>query len=181
MGEHRNDRLKRLSKTLAWVLRHRPDGIGIELDPAGWVDVSVLLAAMVAAGHTIDEADLEQVVATNDKKRYELVDGRIRAAQGHSVAVDLGLEAMVPPDVLYHGTVERFLDAIDQDGLQPGTRTHVHLSADTATARAVGQRRGRPVVLEVDAARMHADGFVFRRASNGVWLVDQVPPRYLTR
>ena len=174
-----DDRLIRLSKTLAYVLRHRPDAVGIELDSAGWADVPILLAAMVGAGHVIDETDLERIVMGGDKQRYELRSGRIRAAQGHSIDVELGLEATVPPDVLYHGTVQRFLERIRQEGLRPGGRTHVHLSADAQTARVVGQRRGTAVILEVDAARMHADGHVFMQASNGVWLVELVPPAYL--
>jgi putative RNA 2'-phosphotransferase len=174
-----DDRLTRLSKTLAYVLRHQPDAIGIELDSAGWVDAQILLSAMVGAGHVIDEADLERIVVGGDKQRYELRSGRIRAAQGHSVDVELGLDPTVPPDVLYHGTVERFLERIRQEGLRSRGRTHVHLSADVQTARAVGERRGAAVILEIDSGRMHADGHVFLQASNGVWLVGLVPPAYL--
>lgn len=174
-----DERLTRLSKTLAYVLRHRPDSIGVELDPAGWVEVRALLSAMVSAGHDISREDIDQIIGDGDKQRYELSAGSIRAAQGHSVDVALGLEPQVPPDVLHHGTVERFLERIRHEGLRSGERTHVHLSADVGTARAVGQRRGAAVVLEIDAARMYADGHVFLRAANGVWLVDHVPPTYL--
>ena len=124
-------------------------------------------------------SDLEEVNATSTKKRFEIVDGRIRAAQGHSIGVDLGLSATVPPGVLFHGTVDRFLKAITEEGLKPMQRDHVHLSADRETATDVGQRRGQPVILEVDAGRMHADGCAFYLASNGVWLTAQVLPRYL--
>jgi putative RNA 2'-phosphotransferase len=165
-----------LSKFLAYVLRHDPSSAGVELGPGGWVRVDDLLAGLARAGRPIDRARLEAVVASSDKRRYELVDGRIRAAQGHSQPVDLLLDPVRPPDVLFHGTVERFLPAITADGLRPGQRTHVHLSADVATARTVGARRGRPVVLRVDAAGMHAEGMVFHQASNGVWLTARVPP-----
>ena len=123
---------------------------------------------------------MEEVVATNDKKRFSFSpDGRlIRANQGHSVEVDLGLVPVEPPELLYHGTVERFLDSIRERALR-GNRHHVHLSADRETAARVGQRRGRPVVLVVEAGRMHNDGQVFYRSENGVWLTEAVPPTYL--
>ena len=170
-----------VSRFLAYVLRHRPDAIGIELDGGGWVGVEELLAALSRHGRPLPRARLERVVAESDKRRYELADGRIRAAQGHSVAVDLGLAASEPPPVLYHGTVERFLGRILAEGLRPGSRTHVHLSPDTATARTVGARRGEPVVLAVDAAGMHAAGHRFFRAANGVWLTAAVPPGWISR
>jgi len=148
----------------------------LTLDPAGWVDVADLLAAL-----GITRAQLEHVVARNDKQRFALdaTGTRIRASQGHSVAVDLGYATTRPPDVLFHGTVERFLPAILAEGLRPGNRHAVHLSPDAETARRVGARRGDPVVLRVDAAGLAADGARFSRSANGVWLVDAVPPRYL--
>ncbi|TFV48916.1 RNA 2'-phosphotransferase [Blastococcus sp. TF02A-35] len=163
----------RASKRLSYVLRHRPDSVGLELDPAGWADVDRLLAAL----HLTRE-QLERVVATNDKRRFELRGDRIRAVQGHSVAVELGYAPERPPPVLFHGTVERFLPSILAEGLRPGRRHAVHLSPDVATARTVGARRGRPVVLRVDAARLADDGTTFSRSANGVWLVDAVPPSY---
>jgi putative RNA 2'-phosphotransferase len=173
----------RASKRLSYVLRHRPDSIGLSLDEAGWVDVDALLAALAGHGLRLTRADLEHVVATNDKRRFAFDDTgtRIRASQGHSVEVSLGLSPADPPDELFHGTVERFLPAILAEGLRPGNRHAVHLSPDVDTARTVGARRGRPVVLRVDAAAMAADGFSFSRSANGVWLVAAVPPRYLTR
>ncbi|MGY1826610.1 RNA 2'-phosphotransferase [Blastococcus sp. SYSU DS0541] len=167
----------RTSKRLSFLLRHRPDAAGLTLDAAGWADVDRLLAAL-----GISREELEHVVAANDKRRFAFDDTgtRIRASQGHSVPVELGYLPEPPPEELFHGTVERFLPAILVEGLRPGRRHAVHLSADVATARAVGGRRGRAVVLRVDAAGMAADGFAFRRSANGVWLVDDVPRRYLT-
>ncbi|MGY2067138.1 RNA 2'-phosphotransferase [Blastococcus sp. SYSU DS0619] len=167
----------RLSKRLSFVLRHRPDSVGLTLDDAGWADVGRLLAAL-----RISREALEHVVATNDKRRFAFDDTgtRIRASQGHSVAVDLGYAVTTPPAELFHGTVERFLPAILTEGLRPGRRHAVHLSTDAGTARVVGARRGRPVVLRVDAAAMAAAGARFSRSANGVWLVDAVPPRYLS-
>lgn len=169
------------SKFLSLVLRHDPARIGLELDPSGWVEVDVLLAAAQRAGVHIDRALLERVVAENDKRRFALsADGtRIRASQGHSVEVDLGLEPLRPPDVLFHGTASRFLDSIRRQGLIPGSRTHVHLSADEATARNVGQRHGSPLVLTVDAAAMYDAGHLFYRSDNGVWLTGAVPALHL--
>jgi putative RNA 2'-phosphotransferase len=145
------------------------------------VDVGRLVAGLRASGRQLTRADVERAVAEDAKGRYELAGGRIRAAQGHSIDVDLGLEARRPPRLLYHGTVERNLPSILTTGLRPRSRRDVHLSPDVETARAVGRRRGEPVVLVVDAGRLHAAGHVFRRASNGVWLTDAVPPAYLRR
>ena len=166
----------RTSKRLSYVLRHRPDSVGLTLDDAGWVDVAELLAAL-----RLTRDELEEVVARNDKQRFALDDTgtRIRASQGHSVPVDLGYAAAVPPDVLFHGTVERFLAAILAEGLRPGNRHAVHLSGDVQTARRVGARRGAPLVLRVDAAAMVAGGSTFSRSTNGVWLVDAVPAQHL--
>lgn len=174
--------MKEISKFLSYILRHDPGSIGLALDPQGWVDVDALLDKAKAAGRPIDRATLEAVVADNDKKRFTLSeDGRrIRAAQGHSVAVDLGLDPVVPPARLFHGTATRNLDAIMIEGLKPGSRQKVHLSADEATARTVGQRHGKPVILTVDTAGMHAEGYLFWQAENGVWLTDTVPPRFLS-
>jgi putative RNA 2'-phosphotransferase len=169
------------SKFLSYVLRHAPDSIGLTLDPNGWVDVEELLARARAAGQALDRATVDEVVATSDKKRFTIsADGtRIRAAQGHSVSVDLGLDPATPPSVLFHGTAVGNLDSIRRDGLRPGRRQKVHLSPDEATAVRVGQRHGKPVVLRVDAGGMHARGLPFWRAENGVWLTDHVPPQFL--
>ncbi len=153
----------RISKYLSLVLRHAPGKAGLQLDPQGWVEIDALLA-----GSQIDikRADIERVVAENDKKRFAISpDGiRIRANQGHSVEVDLALEPATPPDLLYHGTVAKFIDAIQREGLKSQRRHHVHLSGDTNTAHAVGARRGMPIVLTVAAGRMAADGCVFWRS-----------------
>lgn len=169
------------SKTLSYVLRHRPDSIGLQLDASGWADVDALLARLAAHGKPIARTLLDQVVAQNDKQRFAFNADRtrIRASQGHSIAVDLGLRSAPPPAVLYHGTATRFLKSIMRGGLHAGNRRHVHLSPDAGTARTVGARHGFPVVLRVDAARMAAQGQVFYRADNGVWLSGAVAPRYL--
>ncbi len=173
--------LVRASKFLSLVLRHRPEHIGIALDPAGWVAVDELLAAARHTGFPLDRATLERVVAENDKRRFAFSADRtrIRASQGHSVDVDLGLAPQAPPDVLFHGTAARFLESIRREGLKPGSRTHVHLSTDEETARTVGQRHGSPVVLRVEAGAMHRDGHEFFRSENGVWLTQAVPARFL--
>ncbi len=171
----------RVSKRLSYVLRHRPGSIGVALDDAGWTDVDALLAGLTAHGLPLTRAELDRVIVTNDKRRFafDASGTRIRASQGHSRQVDFGYIPEPPPAELFHGTVERFLPAILAEGLRPGRRHAVHLSADVATALLVGGRRGRPVVLRVDARRMAADGHPFTCSANGVWLVDCVPPRYL--
>lgn len=174
-----NQREKRISKYLAKHLRHQPDLIGITLDRHGWVDIDALIAAAGAHGFPFTRAELDEVVAANDKQRYAIDGNRIRANQGHTVNVDLDLPAREPPAWLFHGTVGRHLAAIRVEGLRPMDRHAVHLSPDRATATRVGARRGKPVVLVVDAGAMHRDGHVFRLSVNGVWLVDHVPPEFL--
>lgn len=178
-----NDReLVRLSKRLSKWLRHDPQGIGLEPDAAGWVPVEVLLRQANAAGTTITRADLDAVVARNNKQRYEFDESgtSIRARQGHSIPVELGYTAVEPPPILFHGTAEHLVDVIMAEGLRPMRRHAVHLSADVETARAVGGRHGRPVVFDVAAERMHRDGQSFYRTGNGVWLVNAVLPAYLS-
>ncbi|MGK5544959.1 RNA 2'-phosphotransferase [Streptomyces sp. URMC 127] len=172
-------RATRISKHLARHLRHEPDRIGITLDAQGWTSVGALLEASAAHGLPFSRAELEEVVASNDKQRYTLDGERIRANQGHSVPVDLGLPAAEPPAVLFHGTVARSVAAIRAEGLRPMARHAVHLSADRETAMRVGARRGKPVVLTVDAYGMHRAGHVFRVSENGVWLVESVPAAFL--
>lgn len=173
--------LKRTSKFLSLVLRHKPETVDIQLDEAGWVDVAELLAQCSAHGKSIPRELLDEVVATNSKKRFAFSeDGlRIRANQGHSVDVSLGYEAQTPPQLLFHGTVGGVLDAIREGGLNKMERHHVHLSADRGTAANVGQRRGKPVILLVRAADMVAAGHEFFLSTNGVWLTESVPPEYI--
>jgi putative RNA 2'-phosphotransferase len=176
-------RLLRLSKYLSYYLRHRPGELGLALAPGGWVPVEALLAASARKGFPIAREELEEVVTRNDKRRFAF-DGSgtfIRARQGHSTPVDLGLEPVEPPPTLYHGTRDKSLPAVLREGLKKMRRHHLHLSSDEETARRVGARRGRPVVLEVDARAMRRDGHDFYLSENEVWLVERVPPRYLRR
>ncbi|WP_191875128.1 RNA 2'-phosphotransferase [Streptomyces filipinensis] len=178
-GRYDERRTVKVSKYLSKHLRHQPERIGLRLDPGGWVEIDTLIAAAAAHGFRFTREELDHVVATNDKQRFAIEGTRIRASQGHSVEVDLGLPPATPPAYLYHGTVARNLDAIRAGGLRPMSRHDVHLSADRETAGRVGARRGRPVVLTVDAGAMHRDGHVFHVSANGVWLTKAVPPRYL--
>ena len=177
----KNDRLIRVSKYLAKYLRHAPLEIGLTLQPGGWVPVDDLLAAAEKNGFSITYDELVECVETNDKQRFAFdISGElIRANQGHSVEVDLQLDEREPPETLYHGTVERFLASILEAGLVRGKRHHVHLSKAVETARKVGSRRGKPVILKVDAGRMRRDGHKFLLSVNGVWLTEAVPPKYL--
>ncbi|MCF2532985.1 RNA 2'-phosphotransferase [Yinghuangia soli] len=173
----------KVSKYLSRALRHQPERLGIALDPAGWADIGELLAACAARGFEVTRAELDLVVERSDKQRFALSeDGlRIRANQGHTVAVELGLPPADPPEELFHGTAGRVVDTILAEGLKAMDRHDVHLSPDADTARRVGARRGRPVVLVVESGRMHRDGHVFRVSANGVWLVAAVPAEYVRR
>ena len=166
------------SRFMSLVLRHQPEVANVELDKNGWVDVDILLAGMAAAGRAITREELDEIVVTSPKQRFALnEDGtRIRANQGHSIDVELGYEAASPPDRLFHGTYADVVDIILRDGLSKMKRHHVHLSADVATATQVGARRGKPIILEIDANAMVAKGLNFYVSTNGVWLTDFVPP-----
>jgi putative RNA 2'-phosphotransferase len=174
--------VKAVSKYLALILRHKPEAAGLALDGKGWAPVEDVLRAVQRRFGAFTQADLEELVRTNDKQRYALSESgtRIRASQGHSVGVDLGLEPAAPPPLFYHGTAARFLPSILLQGLVRGKRHHVHLSGDRETARKVGARRaGETVILEVRSGEMAAAGHLFYRSANGVWLTEAVPPRWL--
>jgi putative RNA 2'-phosphotransferase len=172
------DEKTRVSKYLSFVLRHDPGAIGIVLDRNGWAEVDILLAQCRAHGKEISRAMLEDVVATNPKRRFALSDDglRIRANQGHSIEVDLAYAPAEPPEMLFHGTVVAALPAIRAEGLKRMQRHHVHLSPDVTTATTVGGRRGTAVILRVRAGTMHRDGHLFYLSTNGVWLTEKVPP-----
>jgi putative RNA 2'-phosphotransferase len=170
-----------LSKFLSLVLRHEPHQLGLRLDAAGWVAVDDVLAACAARKIPLTLPKLEHLVASSEKQRFAFDETRtrIRANQGHSVKVELGYAPQIPPETLYHGTVEKFLPSIREHGLLKGERHHVHLSEDEATARKVGARRGVPVILAIKAGAMHRKGHLFFRSINGVWLVEQVPAEHV--
>ena len=170
------------SRLISYILRHDPQSAGVTLDAHGWASVSELIDGVNRTRRLTFEL-LEQIVAQDDKGRYAFNADKtkIRANQGHSIPVDVELTCAAPPAVLYHGSAEKYATAIAVGGLEPKTRLYVHLSADRATAIKVGSRHGVPVVYEVDAARMQADGFVFYLSANGVWLTEHVPVAYLTQ
>jgi len=177
----KSTRSAQVSKLLSLVLRHKPERMQLVLDEAGWVAVESVLQGFAEIGIPITRDELQVVVSTSDKQRFAFSeDGlRIRASQGHSVEIDLGYAPANPPPLLFHGTVEKFLESIRSQGLVRGERHHVHLSATVDTAERVGQRRGRPVVLQIRAAAMATGGHRFFLSANGVWLTDHVPPLYI--
>lgn len=174
--------MKNTSKYISLILRHKPEVIGISLDSHGWADVSELIEG-VSRTHPLTREMLEEIVETDEKQRYSFNEDhtKIRANQGHSVPVDADLAEMEPPEVLYHGTGEKYAASIEQQGLLPKSRLYVHLSKDRKTAADVGRRHGRPVVYTVMAGEMHRAGFRFFLSVNGVWLTKEVPPEYLGR
>ncbi len=173
--------LTKISKFMSLVLRHAPEKIGLTLDENGWANVSDLIAKMKKHGTRIDRETLEYIVSNNNKKRFAFSDDgeRIRASQGHSIQIELGYTAQRPPAKLYHGTSHKNVDNIFRTGIQKMSRHHVHLSADKATARNVGSRHGKPVILTIDTQAMEKENYTFFCSDNGVWLVDSVPKRFI--
>lgn len=174
--------LERSSKFLSLVLRHAPETIDIQLDNNGWVPVAQLLQQAAQHDHPLTRAELEEIVATSDKKRFAFSDDglAIRANQGHSVAsIDLALPPATPPAILYHGTATRFIASIKTSGLHAGSRNHVHLSLNQETAINVGERHGKPAILVVRAEAMHQQGHAFYLSANGVWLTAAVPASFI--
>lgn len=169
------------SKFLSLILRHKPEEIGLVLDAQGWADIDELIHLANLRGKSLTRSGVEELVATNEKRRFAIsADGaRIRASQGHSVSVDLGLQPQTPPERLFHGTATRHLPSIRRHGLHSGSRSHVHLSKDEATATNVGARHGKPAVLTVQSGAMCRDGFLLFLSENGVWLTERVPTRYI--
>lgn len=175
--------LKHISKFISLVLRHRPEVIDLQLDEQGWANVDELIEKMRAKGTIIDREILDNVVATNDKQRFAFNEAKtmIRANQGHSIEVDLNLKPIEPPVILYHGTAETNLHDIKKMGLIKKSRQYVHLSATIETAKAVGGRHGKPIVLTIEALKMHQDGYLFYLSDNQVWLTDAVPVNYISQ
>ena len=174
---------KKTSKFLSLVLRHRPQTIGIELDENGWTEVKTLISKMNNFGKKIDLATLKSVVENNDKQRFSFSKdmNMIRANQGHSIKIELGYEATIPPEILFHGTGDKYVGNILRTGLQKRKRHHVHLSTDKITATKVGARHGKPVLFEILAKEMYDNSFEFFLSENGVWLTDNVPVKYLRK
>lgn len=170
-----------IGKYLAFILRHDPDSIGLKLDKNGWADIDELIKKSKEVKLTREI--IEEAVRTDNKQRYRISDdgSKIRASQGHSIKVDLGLEPKKPPKYLYHGTAERFVDSILDKGLEKRTRQDVHLSLNEDTARTVGKRHGKPVILRIKAGEMHDKGYEFRLSDNKVWLTDEVPKEFIEK
>lgn len=176
-------RLNSVSKFMSLILRHKPETIGIKLDNHGWANVDELINGMCSHGTSIDIPMLEKIVEIDNKKRYSFNNDKtkIRANQGHSIAVDVELQEIKPPEYLYHGTATKYEDSIDKNGLIPKSRLYVHLSSDVDTARKVGSRHGDPVIYTVQTGLMYNDGHTFYKSVNGVWLTDNVPVKYLMK
>ena len=184
MRRGRSDRKDSTSKFISVILRHKPETIGITLDEHGWADVQELIDGINhAGGHSLDRETLEEIVRSDEKQRYSFNEDHtlIRANQGHSIAVDVELEEKMPPDVLWHGTGEKYVESIDATGLIPKSRLYVHLSSDIETAKKVGSRHGRPVVYEIDCRKMAEHGYRFYESANHIWLTREVPVIYLKK
>lgn len=173
----------KLSRFLSLVLRHKPEEIGLTLDDQGYLPVDELIQGINNTGRMIDKRILDEILSSDDKQRYsyDYTGTKVRANQGHSIEVNLGLQKKTPPTILYHGTSEKFVRAIEKEGLIRKTRTYVHLSKDIETAKDVGSRRGEPVIFEIDTESMIKDDYEFYVSENGVWLTEKVPVQYLSK
>lgn len=175
--------LENISRYMSLILRHKPDVIGISLDEHGWANVNELINGIAKNNTGFNMESLEEIVRTDSKQRYSFNDDKtlIRANQGHSIPVDVELEEKEPPEYLYHGTGEKYVESINRQGLIPKSRLYVHLSKNVKTAESVGERHGRPTVYLVHSGKMYKDGYKFYLSANGVWLTKKVPVEYLQR
>lgn len=175
--------LTKLSKYLSLILRHNPEAAGITLDEHGWAKVDELIKGIAKENTEFNMEILEEIVRTDSKQRYSFNEDKtlIRANQGHSVPVDVELEEAAPPEVLFHGTGEKFVQSINSGGLVPKSRLYVHLSKDRETAYNVGKRHGKPYIYKVLSGEMYRDGYKFYLSKNGVWLTKSVPVKYLKK
>lgn len=173
--------LKNKSRFLSLILRHKPETINLQLDNEGWLNVNELIEKSNKHGESLDFDMLEYIVNNSDKQRFTFNNdkSKIRANQGHSIEVELDLQEKIPPTILYHGTVDKFVDSIRNSGIEKRSRNHVHLSAETETAIKVGSRKGTPVILTVNSGQMYKDGYKFYQSKNDVWLIEFVPKEYI--
>jgi len=171
-------KLNRISKYLSFILRHKPEAINLKLDEKGWADIDEII--LKTKKFSLNRKLIEKVVLEDNKQRYIIDGDKIRANQGHSINVDLELKPQIPPKILYHGTATRFIDSIMKTGLKTQNRQYVHLSKDLKTAKNVGSRHGKVVILNIDTVSMLEDGFEFYVSENGVWLTNHVPVKYIT-
>lgn len=173
--------LNNISKYMSLILRHKPDVIGIELDEHGWANVNDLISGIEKDNHGFNFELLEEIVRSDSKQRYSFNDDKsfIRANQGHSVNVDVELKEKEPPEYLYHGTGEKYVKSINQDGLIPKSRLYVHLSKDIKTAENVGKRHGKEIIYRINSGRMYRNGYKFYLSENGIWLTKEAPVKYL--
>ena len=180
-----NKRLIDVSKTISYALRHRPNEFGLSLDKEGWVDFEVFCRALASYKHPVyvDKEIIEKIITESDKKRFELINGKIRATYGHSIDTKIEFKKSIPPNILFHGTSHKAYDLIRKEGLKPMNRQYVHLSVDAVTARKVGSRHDRnPVILVINSSKMYLDGFKFFHSTNdGTWMCESVPSSYITR
>ena len=174
--------LKDVSRYMSLILRHKPEAIGIKLDEHGWANVDELISG-IAKNNEFNMDILEEIVRTDEKQRYSFNEDKslIRANQGHSVPVDVEPEEKEPPEILWHGTGEKYVASIDEQGLIHKSRLYVHLSKDKETAVKVGKRHGNPVLYQVKAKQMYDDGYKFYLSVNGVWLTKDVPVKYIEK
>ena len=168
---------KKISKYLSYILRHRPDSIDLVLDEHGWADMDELISK--TKDLVLSKEIIAEVVESSDKQRFIIKENKIRANQGHSIDIDLDLKPTPPPDVLYHGTAMKYVESIMQEGIKSMNRQHVHLSKDIKTAKNIGSRHGKPIVLQIDTQAMYRDGCIFYLSENGVWLTEFVSVEYI--
>jgi len=173
----------RISKFMSLILRHKPEEIGLKFDEYGYIKTSGLINGLNKKGYKVTISDIERIVDEDNKQRYSFNNdkSKIKANQGHSIAVNLELQAVEAPKVLYHGTATRFSESICKEGIKKQARQYVHLSADIETATKVGKRHGELVIFKINSGQMYNDGYKFFLSENKVWLTDYVPVKYLSK
>ena len=170
---------ERISRFLTYLLRHRPKEYPLVVDNRGFADWRDVVELVQERYYDVTEAQIEAVVNGSEKKRFELLDGKVRATYGHSFTVELGEPADNPPPKLYFGAARDLAQSMLRSGLKPRDRQYVHLSVNREEAESVARRHDpAPALIEIDVEAARREGVRFF-SSGPLYLAEFIPAKFL--